>query len=134
MQSVTDKTYRTLSPKERLRAVVSACARNDFTEASRLVDTCPQKKYRMPDADFGYPLRALMNIAQSHELHLYRCALGVTLGTLMADCFEDGSKGAEHAERLTLVSGQVLAARIVAWKRFCSGLGIPEEDIRAGSL
>lgn len=126
---VTDKVYRSLKPMERLRACVSALARGDREEADRLVDTCQEKLYRMPDMDFGYPLRTLGHLVTSHERALYRASLGVVLGSLMAKLQDEEGKGEESASRLTEASGQILLAQRVAWSRFCDEIGIPEKEL-----
>jgi hypothetical protein len=44
--------YHLLEPHERFRAALEAAARGDDRERQRLVDTCPQRTYRMTDADY----------------------------------------------------------------------------------
>jgi hypothetical protein len=55
--------YDQLNAKERFGAAVQALVRRDMNELDRLIDTCPEKVYRMRDMAIQSALR---NCGASH--------------------------------------------------------------------
>ena len=57
------KHYEHLEPEERLAAVLSALARRDGAEATRLADSCPRLTYTCPDRAFADRLLLALDAA-----------------------------------------------------------------------
>lgn len=62
MRSVNLKDYQHITPQERVNLTIAALAREDFTEADRLTDSCPMHLYRMRDKEFCSRMLALPSI------------------------------------------------------------------------
>jgi hypothetical protein len=64
------RRYGRLTPDERVRAALEASARGDFEERDRLIDSCPQRDYRMSDHVFMDRLDASRDLAMMVALEL----------------------------------------------------------------
>lgn len=62
MHDVSLKAYGQLTPKERINLTISALAREDFTEADRLYDSCPKRDYTVCDKEYNCRLMSLPSI------------------------------------------------------------------------
>lgn len=133
---LTDKLYATLTPSQRVAAMVAALARRDDAEAERLGDTAPVYSYRAHDLEF----RRLLNCAERMALHMALLIeqevirYVVYLGVLVHDS-RDGD--CEHiapdrlTERVTEISAAV-KAYWTAYSNTCASLGIdPDELLRS---
>ena len=60
-----DAHYERLTANERLSQSIEALARGDYAEATRLRDTCPEKTYRMPDAEYSIAVSVLHDLAST---------------------------------------------------------------------
>ena len=65
-----DRNYDRLTPRERLRLVMDALAREDLPEASRLRHACPRKVYKTYDSAFDTPHDAIQLFALMIGLRL----------------------------------------------------------------
>jgi len=73
--SIKTAVYQTLSPAERIRATISAIARDDDHEIEKLAETCPRKTYTQPDAAFLDALQKLQTLSLAVEGDLRANAL-----------------------------------------------------------
>jgi hypothetical protein len=62
--------YETLTPQQRIVAVMDAIARDDTSEIYRLKSTCPFKSYRQRDAAFSDTIEALFGVGLAVETDL----------------------------------------------------------------
>ncbi len=73
--NISTHIYANLSPIERVRAAVSATARDDHAELQILKDTCPKKTYLMTDPAYSDVMDRLFSLVVSLELDLAGFAL-----------------------------------------------------------
>jgi hypothetical protein len=121
VNAIKETTNRSHLPDERFRATFSALARKDIAESHKLFDTCPEKTYRMPDAEYTFRLKKLMQIADGHRQEIYRLTTSLLLGQMMSRRCEDESEASDTAYRLLIVSINCLAAKRAAWEMNASG-------------
>ena len=69
--------YESLTPRQRIIAVIEAQARQDDQEIETLINTCPKKKYIWADAEYCVAMQRLLIMALSVELDMRGYALGV---------------------------------------------------------
>lgn len=69
---LTDKLYETLTPAQRLAAMVPAMARRDAAESARLFGTAPKFHYHAPDLEFMRGMRAVERMALHTALAMHR--------------------------------------------------------------
>ncbi len=60
-----DKFYDTFSSDERLKLALAAQIRGDQQELKRLWNTCPQKIYSLPEAEFDEKMEGILLLAKS---------------------------------------------------------------------
>lgn len=86
MKGISKLVYENLTPEQRMRAVVSAIAREDEAEVRRLRDTCPKYMYHMTDVAFTGRMEALYSLSLTVE-----CAMrGLVIDYLVALRFANG--------------------------------------------
>jgi hypothetical protein len=86
--AIDTAVYEQLTPSERVRAAVSATARDDMEELQRLKETCPKYLYKMTDPKYTDAMRHLFSMAlaieleiMSHVLNFYFNVLDHRMGT-----------------------------------------------------
>jgi hypothetical protein len=73
--TISTQIYANLSPIERIRAAVSATARDDHAELQILKDTCPKKTFLMTDPAYSEGMERLFSLVLVLELDLASYAL-----------------------------------------------------------
>jgi hypothetical protein len=129
--------YGQLNAKERFGVAVQALARGDMNELDRLIDTCPQKTYRMGDLAFFTRLRELLTIALMARVEILSTsykALGMLSVLLALESGEEGeegeeAKGAAVAEESYLRLSAMTKGKRAAWTDFCNGLGLDGDEV-----
>ena len=106
-----------LSASERIRAAVSAMARNDEGELQTLRETCPKKSYLMNDAAYSDGMERLLSLAMAVESDLQGMALNFLLASRM-----------EVPDAMQAALAEA-AAYDTAWKAFLAELGIDHEEM-----
>lgn len=79
--NIPDKIYANLSPIERIRAAISAIARDDDAELEMLKTTCPKRQFLMTDPAYADGMDALFNVMLLTEYQLATLALDFTTAT-----------------------------------------------------
>lgn len=136
--SLSDKVYIALNAEERFRAALSAAARRDMVELDRLIETCPNKTYRMRDADFISPLRGFAHIANDQKAYLTHLCLTASVALMLALKHEyadepDQSSDYLRATALVEMTRSAIAGARLAWSDFCAERGVPEEEMQVFS-
>lgn len=67
--------YENLTTRQRLMAVIEAKAREDIEEITRLGETCPKRRYELPDFSYLGMLEALERLALAVSCDIYRHSL-----------------------------------------------------------
>lgn len=132
-----DSHYERFTPTERIALVFEAMGRRDYTEANRLIGTCPEKHYRMPDAAYSKGVRTIHDCCM-HVLLLIEEAGGKAMACLgvMAVAQESKKKGnrklhAEAAEAYRRALGTIFGYW-EAWREFCAEVSVdPAGVVRA---
>ena len=116
--TIPSEIYTRLSASERIRAAVSALARNDDAELETLKDTCPKKSFLMADPAYSEGIQRLLSLALAVESDLER----MTLNFLMAS----------RLEELEVVEEAIAGAASLefAWREFLAELGIPRREMK----
>ena len=134
--SITDKLYSTLGPAARVVAVVSAMARRDDAEATRLMDTAPQATYKAHDLEFW----RLLHCAERMGLHTalfiepeaarYMAALGMLVYMVKTD-----DADIQEVDGL-IESLERIAAHVksywTAYTKTCADIGIDPDELLRG--
>jgi hypothetical protein len=130
---LSDRSYMQLNGDERFRALISAAARCDGNEMDRLVDTCPEKHYRMLDADFKAPLDKFMLLAASHNAVILRMVVGFLLAVSLrhSSIESDAQDSSGGIDRLEDASMGAMLAKMRAWDAFCRDIGIDTAEAAA---
>jgi hypothetical protein len=145
MLKLTDRAYERLTPLERLRAIVSAKARDDKTERDRLIDTCERKAYRMLDWDVRgradhLHLMALAHYGDAHKLafgamKLLACLVTVELNLSGEEELTQEQQRAweihNDASRQLCATASTVEGYEGAFERFCASLGFDAAEVRA---
>ena len=134
--NLSDKLYATLTPSQRVAAMVAALARRDDSEAERLGDTAPVHTYRAHDLEF----RRLLNCAERMALHTalliepevihYIVYLGVLVHMTSRDDF-DPAEFDRLTERIAEISTAV-RAYWTAYAETCASLSIDPDELLRG--
>jgi hypothetical protein len=134
--TMTDKLYSTLGPAARVVAVVSALARRDDPETTRLMDTAPMATYRAHDLEF----RRLLNCTERMALHAalfiepevmrYVAHLGVLVHLTSGEgCDPD------EFDRMTALIEDVGASIKAYWTAYadtCARIGVDPDELLRG--
>ncbi|MDP2878983.1 MAG: hypothetical protein Q8N74_05595 [Sulfuricella sp.] len=123
-----EKLYDRLSADERVNLTIAAMARNDYTEAGTLIDTCPEKTYRAHDAAFIWRLECLSKIADLHAIEM-RDAIIRQVWTMARFAIND-DQTEKWFEQIRQVSG-VIKGKQAAWRDFCEGIGVDGDEVLA---
>lgn len=115
--NIPAKIYENLSPAERIRAAVSALARNDDAEIQTLKVTCPKQAYLMTDPAFSEGMERLMTLAIVVEYDLMALALDYFLASRQKS-FDAADKAISDAVSLE-----------IAWRESLAEIGIPWQDM-----
>jgi hypothetical protein len=115
--NIPDKIYANLSPAERIRAAVSALARNDDAELQTLKVTCPKKTYLMTDPAYSEGMERLTALALAVEFDLRTVALEFLLASRL--------NVSESAHDVVTEAIAEAAALDVAWRELLAEMGIP---------
>jgi aspartokinase len=134
--TVTDKLYSTLGPAQRVVAVVSAMARRDDPETTRLMQTAPLATYRAHDLEFW----RLLHCAERMALHAalliepevirYVAHLGILVHMTSGD-----ECGPEVFDRLTESIAEISASIRAYWLAYsetCASIGIDPDELLRG--
>ncbi|MDE2174817.1 MAG: hypothetical protein KGJ54_05985 [Betaproteobacteria bacterium] len=134
--TVTDKLYSTLGPAARVVAVVSAMARRDDPETTRLMQTAPLATYRAHDLEFW----RLLHCAERMALHAalliepevirYVAHLGILVHMTSGD-----ECGPEEFDRLTESIAEISASIRAYWLAYsdaCADIGIDPDELLRG--
>lgn len=116
--TIPAEIYARLSPPERIRAAISAMARGDDEEVTKLKTTCPKKSFLMTDPAYSEAMERLMHLSMAIESDLR----GMTLDFFMASRL-----GALDAVDQTLADAASLET---AWQALLAEHGIPREEMR----
>lgn len=126
MKRSVDPLYDQFSAPERVALVIGALGRQDINEVDRLIDTCPIKTYRQPDAAYSEAIRMLRVLALETRVWLLeKRAAGGMVFALMA-----GAQDHMRDETFSRLSDKLMAADVMtisiwtAWSSFCERLGI----------
>lgn len=133
--SINDKLYSTLGPAQRVVAVVSAMARRDDPETTRLMDTAPVSRYQAQDLEFWRRLRcaermgmhALVMIEQEATTYLHRLA---AMGILVHQPDFD----LDMAHRLEALLTEAVASIKAYWLAYattCADIGLEPVELLA---
>lgn len=136
MPTINDRMYETLTPQQRVVAMIAALARRDDAEADRLGDTAPVHTYRAHDLEF----RRLLSCAERMALHAalliepevirYAAHLGM-LVHLTSDDECDPDEFDRLTARIEEVSG-CIRAYWLAYAAACADIGIDPDDLLRG--
>lgn len=133
---MTDKLYSTLGPAARVVAVVSAMARRDDPETTRLMDTAPLATYRAHDLEFWRLLHCAERMALytliliEQEATRYVAGLGALVHmTSGEEC--DPEAFDRLSERIAEISASA-KAYWVAYTAECDEIGIDPHDLLRG--
>jgi len=134
--TVTDKLYSALGPAARVVAVVSAMARRDDPETTRLMQTAPLATYKAHDLEFW----RLLHCAERMALHTalliepevirYVAHLGILVHMASGEgC--DPDEFDRLTERLTEISASIKAYWL-AYSDACASIGIDPDELLRG--
>jgi hypothetical protein len=134
---LTDTHYTKFSPGERIALFWEAMGRADHAEADRLIDTCPEKTYRMQDLAYFEGVRAIHYCCIHALLMIEQAAgkmlssMGLALWTLDTTKTDVSDLVDKACEAYALARGRLLGYW-EAWCDFCEGVGVdPEAVMRA---
>lgn len=134
--TVTDKLYSALGPAARVVAVVSAMARRDNPETTRLMDTAPLATYRAHDLEFWRLLHSAERMALHTALFIEPEVIRYVahLGTLVHMTSGEGCDPEAFdrlTERLKEISASVRAYWL-AYSTTCASIGIDPDELLRG--
>ena len=134
--TVTDKLYSTLGPAARVVAVVSAMARRDDPETTRLMQTAPLATYKAHDLEFWRLLHGAERLALHTALLIepevirYVAHLGILVHMASGEgC--DPDEFDRLTERLTEISASIKAYWL-AYSDACASIGIDPDELLRG--
>lgn len=119
--TIPTEIYTRLSASERIRAAVSALARNDDSELQTLKETCPKKSFLMNDPAYSEGIQRLLSLALAVESDLERMTLDFFIAARL--------KGLEGLEAVDGIIGAA-ASLESAWGEFLTELGIPRREMK----
>ena len=134
--TVTDKMYSALAPAARVVAVVSALARRDDAETTRLMDTAPLATYRAHDLEFWRLLHCAERMALHTALFIepevirYVAHLGMLVHLTSGEgC--DPEAFDRLTERIAEISASIRAYWL-AYSTTCAGISIDPDELLRG--
>ena len=134
--TVTDKMYSALAPAGRVVAVVSAMARRDDAETTRLMNTAPLATYKAHDLEFWRLLHGAERMALHTALFIepevirYVAHLGVLAHMTSGDGCDP-----EAFDRLTERVAEISASIKAYWLAYsttCASIGIDPDELLRG--
>lgn len=134
--TVTDKMYSSLGPAARVVAVVSAMARRDDPETTRLMDTAPMATYKAHDLEFWRLLHGAERMALHTALFIEPEVIRYVahLGMLVHLTSGDGCAPEEFdslAERISEISASIKAYWL-AYSTTCADIGLDPDELLRG--
>ena len=132
-----DKLYETLTPAQRLAAMVPAMARQDAAETARLFATAPRLHYQVADLEFLRGMRAVERMGLHAALAICResaqCLL--CLAVVGHGLTPEGNMDADELEQIQANGKAALQAAKASWQAYVEAveaLGVdPHEAMRA---
>ena len=115
--TIPAEIYTRLSASERIRAAVSALARNDEGELQTLKETCPKKSFLMTDPAYSEGMERLLALALAVESDLQAMALDFFLASRL------------EVPEAVHESVATAAALESAWRELLAELGIPRREM-----
>ena len=115
--TIPTEIYSNLSAAERIRAAVSAQARNDEGEFRNLVETCPRKYYRTIDADFINGMEKIQTLSLAIEASFLEQALEFMIASKLED---------HESVQSVLIA---VASLATAWSTLLEELGIDRGEM-----
>lgn len=115
--TIPAEIYTRLSASERIRAAVSALARNDDGELQTLKETCPKKSYLITDPAYSEGIQRLLALAFAVESDLQTMAL---------DFFLASREEVSEAVHECVADATALES---AWRELLAELGIPRREM-----
>ena len=133
---MTDKMYSTLGPAGRVVAVVSAMARRDDPETTRLLGTAPLATYKAHDLEFWRLLHGAERMALHTALFIEPEVIRYVahLGMLVHMTSGDGCDP-EAFDRLTERIAEISASIKAYWLAYsttCASIGIDPDELLRG--
>jgi hypothetical protein len=111
--------YQSLTAPERIRAAISAIARNDDAELETLKKTCPKRQFLMTDPAYAEGMTSLFSLMIVTEYQMATLALDFTTATKRA--------GMEKVDRQDAVVTHA-ASLETAWNLLINELGLDAQD------
>jgi hypothetical protein len=111
--NIPAKIYESLTAPERMRAAVSAQARNDDAELLKLKETCPKNSYLMTDSGYYDGMVNLMATALVVEYDL------------MAAAMDFHTAVEEEVPEIVARAMHTAASVETAWRELLAEMGIP---------
>lgn len=111
--------YQSLTAPERIRAAISAIARNDDAELETLKKTCPKRQFLMTDPAYAEGMTSLFSLMIVTEYQMATLALDFTTATKRA--------GMEKVDRQDAVVTHA-ASLETAWNLLINELGLDVQD------
>lgn len=135
-----DAHYERLTANERLSLLMEALARGDYAEATRVRDTCPEKTYRMPDAEYSIAVGVLHDLALLVTVFALENALRGFAALGVLSCFRalEDAQQAKHQLTDSVLEEAVRAYQeniasykgvYAAWEQFCAGVGVDDKAV-----
>lgn len=141
---ICGQPYERLTANERLSLLIEALARRDYAEATRVRDTCPEKTYRMRDAEYSMAVSVLADLALLVTVFALENALrGFTaLGVLACFGVLDDEQQARQItdsvlEEAVRACQEYIASYkgvYAAWEQFCLSVGVDANAVLKASL
>uniref|UniRef100_E6PLG4 Uncharacterized protein n=1 Tax=mine drainage metagenome TaxID=410659 RepID=E6PLG4_9ZZZZ len=134
---LTDKLYETLTPAQRLAAMVPAMARRDAAESARLFGTAPKFHYHAPDLEFLRGMRAVERMALHTALAMHRETAQwlLCLAVVGHGLTPEGELPVEDLEQAQAQGQAAMRSAKASWLAYteaCAGLGVnADEAMRA---
>ena len=130
MKVIPESVYENLTPKQRVRAAVTAIAREDEAEIRRLRDTCPKYLYQMNDAAVTDRMETLYTLSLAMEYDLR----GLVIHFLVALRLENGPEAQDpevlcEPMKLTEQTLIEIASIDEAWRQALLDLGIDADSM-----
>jgi hypothetical protein len=120
MKALSDDFYKALVPSERIRAAVSALARNDAGELERLKATCPTLCFRITDPAYSEAVARLFALMLTVEYEMACAALDFKMAGLLDPPEACAMQRAAMAEAAALRD---------AWAALLEEMGIDPADM-----
>lgn len=135
--NLSDRLYETLTPAQRVAAMVPAMARRDEAETARLFGTAPRLRYHVADLEFLRGMRAVERLGLHAALAIYRETAQwlLCLSTVGHGLTPEGEMSADDLEKVQANGKAAMSAAKAAWQAYVEAveaLGVdPHEAMRA---